>query len=284
MKVTQQSELTWIYNNKEKMKNSIDKNIIAEQEKLELSLKEELLKDSSEENFQKAYDEIHKFFIEKENVESLYSEELKWIDHLFIKLFGTGNKILDIGSGNGKLAFAMAEKKNEVIGLDISKVAITIAQKRLMKLNKQLQVVFKQGDARNLSFDDNTFDVIVSQDLVEHITEDDFKMHLKEVYRVLKPGGRYFFWTPSALRGGSSHGLHIKEYSVNEMYVILKETEFKYTWYDLRFYKVKLLVRINQSLMSPIIIYENALKKIIRFIPKPIDKFLIPPLFFELRK
>jgi ubiquinone/menaquinone biosynthesis C-methylase UbiE len=266
------------------MKNSIDKNIIAEQEKLELSLKEELLKDSSEENFQKAYDEIHKFFIEKENVESLYSEELKWIDHLFIKLFGTGNKILDIGSGNGKLAFAMAEKKNEVIGLDISKVAITIAQKRLKKLNKQLQVVFKQGDARNLSFDDNTFNVIVSQDLVEHITEDDFKMHLKEVYRVLKPGGRYFFWTPSALRGGSSHGLHIKEYTVNEIDVILKETEFKYNWYDLRFYKVKLLVRINQSLMSPIIIYENALKKIIRFIPKPIDKFFIPPLFFELRK
>lgn len=266
------------------MKSSVDKNLIAEQEKLEHSLKEELLKNSSEENFQKAYDEIHKFFIEKENVESLYSEDLKWIDHLFVKLCGTGNKILDIGSGNGKLAFAMAEKKNEVIGLDISKVAITIAQERQKKLNKQLPVVFQHGDARKLSFDDNTFDFIVSQDLVEHISEDDFKIHLKEVYRVLKPGGRYFFWTPSALRGGSSHGLHIKEYTVNELVVILKETVFKYTWYDLRFYKVKLLVRVNQSLMSPIIIYENALKKIIRFIPRPINKFFIPPLLFELRK
>jgi len=266
------------------MKNSIDKNLIAEQEKLEHSLKEELLKNSSEENFQKAYDEIHKFFIEKENVESLYSEDLKWIDHLFVKLCGKGNKILDIGSGNGKLAFAMAEKKNEVFGLDISKVAIDIAKARQKKLSQQLQVVFKHGDARKLSFDDNTFDFIVSQDLVEHITENDFKIHLNEVYRVLKPGGRYLFWTPSALKGGSSHGLHIKEYTVNELDAILNETNFKYTWYDLRFYKIKLIIKIRQSLISPVIVYENALKKIIRFIPKPIDKFFIPPLLFELRK
>jgi ubiquinone/menaquinone biosynthesis C-methylase UbiE len=266
------------------MKNSVDKSMSAEQEKLEHSLKEELLKDSSEENFQKAYDEIHKFFIEKENVESLYSEDLKWIDNFFVKLCGTGNRILDIGSGNGKLAFAMAEKNNEVIGLDISKVAISIAQERQKKLNHELPVVFKHGDARKLLFDDNFFDFIVSQDLVEHITESDFKIHLNEVYRVLKPGGRYLLWTPSALKGGSSHGLHIKEYTLNELDAVINETKFNYTWYDLRFYKLKLIVRIRQSLIYPVKIYEKALKKIIRFIPKPIDKFFIPPLLFELRK
>lgn len=266
------------------MKNTIDKNLIAEQEKLEHSLKEELLKDSSEENFQKAYDEIHRFFIEKENVESLYSEDLKWIDHFFIKLCGSGNKILDIGSGNGKLAFAMAEKKNQVIGLDISKVAINIAQDRLKKLNQKLPVEFKHGDARKLTFDDDSFDFIVSQDLVEHITEADFKLHLNEVYRVLKPGGRYLFWTPSALKGGSSHGLHIKEYTINELDTIIKDTKFNYTWYDLRFYKIKLIIGIAQKYISPIKVYENALKKIIKFMPKPIGKFFIPPLLFELRK
>jgi ubiquinone/menaquinone biosynthesis C-methylase UbiE len=280
----QPSELTWIFNIGEIVKNSINKNLIAEQKKLEHSLKEELLKNSSEDNFQKVYDEIHKFFIEKENVESLYSEDLKWIDNLFIKLCGRGKKILDIGSGNGKLAFAMAEKKNEVIGLDISKVAISIAQERQMKLNRELPVSFIHGDARKLIFDDNTFDVIVSQDLVEHITEDDFKIHLKEVNRVLKPGGSYLFWTPSALKGGSSHGLHIKEYTFNELDTIIKETRFNYTWYDLRFYKIKLIIKIPQSLTAPVKVYENALKKIIRFIPKPIDKFFIPPLLFELHK
>lgn len=266
------------------MKNSLDKNLIAEQEKLEHSLKEKLLKNSSEENFQKVYDEIHKFFIEKENVESLYSEDLKWIDNIFLKLCGKGNRVLDIGSGNGKLAFAIAERKNEVIGLDISKVAISIAQERQKNLKQELPVLFKHGDARKLAFEDNTFDIIISQDLVEHITEDDFKIHLKEVSRVLKPGGSYLFWTPSALKGGSSHGLHIKEYTLNELNTIINETQFNYTWYDLRFYKIKLIVKIPQSLIASVKVYENVLKKIIRFIPKPIDKFFIPPLFFELRK
>lgn len=266
------------------MKKLVDKNIIAEQERLENSLKDELLKDSSEQSFREAYDKIHKFFLEKENVESLYSDDLQWIDIFFLNLCGTGNIILEIGSGNGKLAFAMAEKGNNVIGLDVSNIAVSFAQERLKKSGKQLSIEFKLGDARKLPFNDNKFDFIVSQDLVEHITENDFKLHLSEVYRVLKQGGRYFFWTPSALKGGSSLGLHIKEYTVRELDAILKNTKFRYTWYDLRFYKLKLIVKTNQSLMAPVVLYERVIQKIIRFIPKPIDKIFIPPLLFQLKK
>lgn len=266
------------------MKKTVDKDLIAEQEKLENSLKDELLKDSSEQKFSEAYDKIHKFFLEKENVENLYSDKLGWIDNFFLNRCGKGNKILEIGSGNGKLSFAMAEKNNHVIGLDVSNIAISIAQEKLKKSGKHLQVEFKPGDARKLPFNDNTFDFIISQDLVEHITVNDFKIHLSEVYRVLKPGGKYFFWTPSALKGGSSHGLHLKEYNVSELDAILRNTKFTYTWYDLRFYKLKLVVKVSQSLIKPVLLYERALQKIIKFIPKPVDKVFIPPLLFQLKK
>ena len=177
------------------------------QRKLEQKLKDHLLEDPSEKNFQEAYDKIHTFFIEHENAESLYPTDLQWFSKIFIDLSGSGGIVLDIGSGNGKLAIAMAQKGNVVTGLDVSKIAIQTAHELHKKIAPDLPVGFKFGDARKLPFADYTFDYITSQDLVEHISEDDFQVHLEEVYRVLKPGGRYVFWTPSELRGGSKAGV-----------------------------------------------------------------------------
>lgn len=266
------------------MTNTKKNDIKEVQRKLEHELKDHLIKDSSEKNFQEAYDKLHTFFIEHENVESLYPTDLQWFSKIFIDLSGNSNKILDIGSGNGKLAIAMARKGNTVTGLDVSKIAIRTAQEMHRKIASALPVEFKFGDARKLPFEDNSFDYITSQDLVEHISEDDFKVHLKEVYRVLKPGGRYVFWTPSELRGGSSLGLHLKEYTISEMDKIIRNTNFKYSWFDLRFYRIKMKVEISQSSMLPVILYERFLRKVIKFLPEKINKLLVPRLLFQLTK
>jgi ubiquinone/menaquinone biosynthesis C-methylase UbiE len=254
------------------------------QEKLENELKDNLLKDPSEKNFQEAYDKLHTFFTEQGNVKSIYPTDLDWFSKIFVDLSKTGNTVLDIGSGNGKLAIAMAKRGNKVIGLDVSKVAVQIAQELQKKVGPDLPVEFKQGDARVLPFEDNKFDFITSQDLVEHISENDFIQHLKEVYRVLKPGGSYAFWTPSALRGGSSLGLHLKEYTISEMDNILRQLGFSYSWFDLRFYRIKIKVKLKQSLMFPVINYEKLLSKIIKFIPEKLNKLLVPRLFFQVTK
>ena len=107
---------------------------------------------------------------------------------------------------------------------------------------------------------------------------------LAEIYRVLKPGGRYVFWTPSELRGGSSLGLHLKEYTIDEMDTIIKNTMFKYSWFDLRFYKLKMKIEIKQSMMYPVILYERFLSKIIKLVPGPLNHLLVPRLFFQLTK
>lgn len=254
------------------------------QEKLELELKDSLLKDPSEKNFQEAYDKLHTFFVDQEQRDSLYPTDLKWFSKIFIELCKSRNKVLDIGSGNGKLAIAMAQNGNTVTGLDVSKIAVHTAQERLKKIAPDLLVDFKQGDARKLPFENNTFDFVTSQDLVEHISEEDFRVHLEEVYRVLKSGGRYVFWTPSELRGGSSLGLHLKEYTISEMDEIIRLTGFSYSWIDLRFYKLKLKVKVPQALMFSVLSYEKLLKKNLRLIPKKLKKFFVPALLFQLKK
>ncbi|MEJ2242127.1 MAG: class I SAM-dependent methyltransferase, partial [Candidatus Bathyarchaeota archaeon] len=132
------------------MNNKNQNNLKEVQEKLENELKDNLLKNPSQESFQEAYDKIHTFFIEQEKISSIYSNELNWFSKIFIELSGSGNKVLDIGSGNGKLAISIAEKGNTVIGLDVSKIALDKARERLNNSPQALSVDFRLGDARKL--------------------------------------------------------------------------------------------------------------------------------------
>ncbi len=256
------------------------------QVELETKLRENLLKNPSEENFKIAYDEIHRFFLKETKREELYSSELRWFSNIFLKKISTGKKVLDIGSGNGKLAVALAKNKNEVVGIDISTIALEMAKNKLEKLSQDhsLSVSFKYGDARDLDFPDQTFDFVVSHDLIEHLTEKDFLPHLSEVERVLKIGGSYLFWTPSRLLSGTSHGLHLKEYTVQEMVKLIKQKKFKQSWIDARFFKLKLIFEIPQNFLPVVIGYEKIVELFIKFIPQPIKKLFAPPLFFCLTK
>ncbi len=101
-----------------------------------------------------------------------------------------GNKVLEVGSGRGGGAahlFRTYEPRS-LIGVDLSP--------RNVKLANRLEVPdalsFKQGDAENLPFEDESFDVVINVES-SHCYPD-FKRFLEEVERVLKPGG-YLGWT-----------------------------------------------------------------------------------------
>ena len=92
-------------------------------------------------------------------------------------------KILDIACGAGRAA-SIIENCEQMVGIDISDVAIAQANKLYGHLpNHQ----FLQMNAINLDFPDNTFDIIIIIEAMDHFS--DYQKVLREAFRVLKSGG-----------------------------------------------------------------------------------------------
>jgi ubiquinone/menaquinone biosynthesis methyltransferase len=92
-----------------------------------------------------------------------------------------------MATGTGELAFAIAERADRVIGLDISKEMINAARSKPNK-NNNGQVQFLVGDGLSLPFPDSSFDAVVTGFALRNVA--DLDAALSELYRVLKPGGR----------------------------------------------------------------------------------------------
>ena len=101
-----------------------------------------------------------------------------WIRYL--KKRKNGGKLLDIGCGKG-FFLQYAEKLYETYGIDISEYGIKRAQGRLF--STRLYV----GNAEQLDFDANYFDIVTCFDLLEHL--DKPELAIKECYRVLAQNG-----------------------------------------------------------------------------------------------
>jgi len=118
-----------------------------------------------------------------------------YLDHLarykFIECYVTNKVVLDVGCGNGYGTYRLAEKAEKVIGVDISKEVVGYAKEHYLATNLYYRIM----DATKLEFRDETFDVICSFDVIEHIS--DFRKYLSEIKRVLKKGGWCFISTPN---------------------------------------------------------------------------------------
>ena len=116
---------------------------------------------------------------------------IKLINHVkkLINLIDIEQKqnFLEIGCGNGVLSKYIAEKyKLNVTGIDIDGEQIILAKKNSTSIKN---ISFSEADATNLPFKDNNFDIILSINVLHHISN--WIDTLKEVKRVLKPKG-YF--------------------------------------------------------------------------------------------
>ena len=99
---------------------------------------------------------------------------------------GTGRKALDVGTGTGQFAVYLAHKGFEVCGGDLSEEMIATARRNAAQ--EGLSIGFQTGDAEHLDFADNSFDVVVSRNLLWTLPQPE--LALKEWKRVLKPGGK----------------------------------------------------------------------------------------------
>ncbi len=103
-----------------------------------------------------------------------------------------GMKILEIGCGLGYFTKELARTGALITAIDVSPDLLDAARVKI----KQDNVTFKEEDAASLTFADNSFDSIVGSSVLHHIDIDEA---LKELHRVLRPGGTLCFTEPNML-------------------------------------------------------------------------------------
>jgi ubiquinone/menaquinone biosynthesis C-methylase UbiE len=120
--------------------------------------------------------------------------ELRWQAILRMVAPASDDLVLDLGCAAGEQAIRLAPRVGRVIGIDSSPAAIKLARERARDVPN---VEFVQTDATTLAdFPAGYADKVMAIDFVEHIVDDDLDRLQREVFRVLKPGGRFVLYTP----------------------------------------------------------------------------------------
>lgn len=138
--------------------------------------------------------------------------------------------MLDIGCGRGGVVNRFARAVSEAIGLDASDAMIEIAER-----SKPANARFIVGNLLRPPLPPKSVDFVVSRQLMEHLHPDDVAAHLRAVFEILQPGGRFLIETPSVLTGPwdisrgfttIASGFHLREYTNAEMGGMLREAGF----------------------------------------------------------
>ncbi|MBM3247929.1 MAG: class I SAM-dependent methyltransferase [Candidatus Omnitrophica bacterium] len=109
-------------------------------------------------------------------------------------------RVLDIGCGVGTFAFHSSKTGAVVYGVDYSFESIKMAKNLVERYNTPIKAKFVVADATKIPFGDSSFDKIISADFIEHISYEEKDNLLKEIYRLLKPGGAGAIFSPNATR------------------------------------------------------------------------------------
>lgn len=109
-----------------------------------------------------------------------------------------GDRVLDLGCGPGVSAFGMLDRAPgaRVVGLDLSRAMVRLANLRRRLERAPGEVEFVEGDAMRLPFEDASFDAVTGHSFLYLVP--DLGRVLREVRRVLRPGRRCVFLEPSS--------------------------------------------------------------------------------------
>jgi SAM-dependent methyltransferase len=146
-------------------------------------------------------------------------------------------KILDVGCGTGA-NLEMLSKFGAAEGVDVSPEALSFCQARGL-------VNVKLGEAEQLPYEAGSFDLVTGLDVVEHL--DDDRAGLREMARVLRPGGRALLFVPAFMfLWGVQDDIsnHRRRYTLPELKRTVRESGFE----------VERASYVNLSFFAPILL------------------------------
>lgn len=194
-----------------------------------------------------------------------------------------GKRILDIGSGVGLYSLTLLKLgAGHVSAIDISQKAVEQTNS-ICKENGFRNYEVKPSSCTELPFENNSFDMVFSGDVFEHITEEQKQKSIAEIFRVLKPGGSVTIKTPNL------NYLRISIF-LKRLYTILK---FKNPFmihiahtknnpdnehHGLTTHKKLISLFLNNTFHEPAIIYHELERK---GLPKIISRFFRRSKYFN---
>ncbi len=122
-------------------------------------------------------------------------------ERLILSKLGQGNRILDLGCGEGRNSLLFAEE-NEAYGLDICPKRMLLNEENALDKSYRTLVV---GNAISLPFSETSFDSVICMEMIEHVTET--RQLATEINRVLKEGGKLILSTPNLVSLGNRFGM-----------------------------------------------------------------------------
>jgi SAM-dependent methyltransferase len=155
-------------------------------------------------------------------------------------------KFLEIGTGDGALAVAMAALVEKVYAFDVS-------PSLLPDTTRPANCEFCIFEGLEIPLAGGSIDVAYSNDVMEHLHPDDALDQLRSICDILRPGGVYICITPNRLSGPhdvSRHfdqtatGFHLKEYTVTELTQVMKSAGFS---------RVRIFLSYRGRVLSPLV-------------------------------
>jgi 2-polyprenyl-3-methyl-5-hydroxy-6-metoxy-1,4-benzoquinol methylase len=139
-----------------------------------------------------------------------------------------GSVVLDMGCGDGVLAWMLSRAGAAVHGVDPSLEAIQFA--RQMHDQRRTGAEFRPASGYSSGYPDAHFDAVVSSDVIEHVMEPD--RLLAEIRRVLKPGGIAILSTPIRLTEKPLDPMHVVEWFPGEFEGLVRRSFPSATFYQ----------------------------------------------------
>ena len=158
---------------------------------------------------------------------SAFASELR----LVMRFLAADSTYLDVGCGDAAIPFAVAPRVARSLGLDVTDKLIDHAA-------APPNFRFVPTSGWEIPLPDGSVDFAYSNQLMEHLHVEDAMDQLRELFRVLKPGGRYLCRTPSRLNGPHdiscyfdtvATGFHMREYDGRALDLLFRETGFRRT-------------------------------------------------------